>query len=109
MKTKKQIVANYVRYYGGTPEYWADKLQGYWNKTPKSPNYQKQQAKPKKLPKRLVAPDGSTCFDSLTWEDGVATATFIKGGQTYEYDCSRSEFKDWIADSQGGYFNENIR
>jgi hypothetical protein len=50
MRTKEQIVASYVAHYGNTPEYWADKLQKYWNKTPKSPFYEKKEKpqKPKK-------------------------------------------------------------
>lgn len=52
----------------------------------------------------------STCFDSLEWEDGIATATFLKDGTTYDYPMSRSDFRDWIEDdSLGGYFNDMVR
>jgi hypothetical protein len=65
------------------------------------------------------APKGSTlranldsdCFESVVWRDGVATATFWRGGAiVYDYDVSREEFIDWVSSgSLGGYFNDNIR
>jgi hypothetical protein len=58
----------------------------------------------------LVATTPSTCFDDLSWEDGVASGTFVKGGQTYDYEMSREEFLEWADDdSLGGYFNDNVR
>lgn len=54
--------------------------------------------------------DNSSCFDSLEWEDGTATAEFINGGGVYDYDMTRAEFLDWIEDdSLGGYFNDMIK
>lgn len=50
----------------------------------------------------------SKCFDDLRWKGGVAYATFTDGSQ-YSYPVSRSEFKDWMDDSLGGYFNANVR
>lgn len=109
-RTREQIIGNYVKYYGGTYGQWETKLQGYWDKQPTSPFHRASHA-PKPSNRKITAPDVSTCFSSLTWKNGIATATFAKGGGlgTYEYECTRQEFKDWIAESQGGYFNENIR
>jgi hypothetical protein len=60
---------------------------------------------------RLIA-DGedSTCLERLTWKDGIATATFFRGGQiTYDYPMSRDEFVDWVSfGSLGKYGNENV-
>lgn len=59
---------------------------------------------------RLIADVPSTCLESLTWKDGIATATFYRGGQvTYEYPMSKDDFVDWISSgSLGKYGNENV-
>jgi hypothetical protein len=59
---------------------------------------------------RLIADVPSTCLDSLTWKDGVATATFYRGGAVvYDYEMSRDEFIDWVSDgSLGKYGNEFV-
>ena len=58
----------------------------------------------------LVATTPSTCFDDLSWDDGVATATFAKDGSVYEYEMSEEEFLEWADDdSLGGYFNDVVR
>jgi hypothetical protein len=61
--------------------------------------------------KTLVATNESDCFDELTWRNGVATATFAKGGGagTYEYEVTLDEFLEWCAGSLGEYFNAEIR
>lgn len=60
---------------------------------------------------RLIA-DGedSTCLERLTWKDGIATATFFRGGQiTYDYPMSRDQFVEWVSfGSLGRYGNENV-
>ena len=69
-------------------------------------------AKPKRRSraKPLIADTSdSACFSDLRWKGGVAYATFARDGSQYEYDMSRSEFKDWMDDDLGAYFNENIR
>ena len=54
---------------------------------------------------------GSTCFDSLTFKNGVVTASFANptvGEWTYE--MSRADAKEWFDDaSLGGWFNDNLR
>jgi hypothetical protein len=58
----------------------------------------------------LVATTPSNCFDDLSWEDGVATASFAKDGRVYDYEMSKEEFLEWADDdSLGGYFNDNVR
>ena len=64
--------------------------------------------------KHLEAPDGSSCFASLSWDsygdgsDGIVTAEFYRGGAiTYFYDVSRGDFLDWAGGSQGGWFNQS--
>lgn len=66
------------------------------------------------------APKGSTlnanvdsdCLQSLTWKDGVATATFWRGGAlVYDYPMSREEFVDWVSfdpPGAGKYGNANV-
>ena len=59
--------------------------------------------------KILSADTPSTCFASLTYEDGVAVAEFYHGG-TYEYEMSLDDFIEWAqADSLGQFFNAEIR
>jgi hypothetical protein len=59
---------------------------------------------------RLIADVPSTCLESLTFKDGIATATFYRGGQiVYDYPMSRDDFIDWVSDgSLGKYGNENV-
>jgi hypothetical protein len=62
--------------------------------------------------KTLVATQPSDCFDELTWKNGVATATFTKGGGagTYDYEMSLDDFLEWCAsESLGEFFNAEIR
>lgn len=72
-------------------------------------------ATPAKRPSRskeLVADtSGSTCFDSLTYKNGVVTASFIgPAAGEWDYDMSLKEAREWFSDkSLGGYFNDNIR
>ncbi len=69
-------------------------------------------AKAGKAEDHITVNKASTCFSDLEWNDGVATATFAKGGGagTYDYEMSREGFLDWASDdSLGEYFNTNIR
>jgi len=62
--------------------------------------------------KTLVADtSGSECFDSLTYKNGVVTASFIgPAAGDWEYDMSLAEAREWFSDdSLGGYFNDNVR
>ena len=62
--------------------------------------------------KTLVADtSGSTCFDSLTYKNGVVTANFIgPAAGTWEYSMSLAEAREWFnSDSLGGYFNDEVR
>ena len=62
--------------------------------------------------KTLVADtSGSTCFDSLTYKNGVVTANFIgSAAGTWEYSMSLAEAREWFnSDSLGGYFNDEVR
>ncbi len=57
---------------------------------------------------------GSTCFDSLIYQDGVVTASFIgPSAGEWSYEMSRNDAKEWFAEADGGslgsYFNDNIR
>jgi ABC-type uncharacterized transport system substrate-binding protein len=64
-----------------------------------------------KAGKRLIANTPSSCFASLEWHKGIATAEFYRGGQiVYDYPMSLDEFLDWAQDdSLGEYFNAEIR
>jgi hypothetical protein len=54
---------------------------------------------------------GSSCFDALTYKNGVVRASFIgPASGTWEYEMSRADAKEWFDDaSLGGFFNENVR
>ena len=62
--------------------------------------------------KTLVADtSGSECFDSLTYKNGVVTASVHRPrrwglGIRHEFAEAREWFSD---DSLGGYFNDNVR
>jgi hypothetical protein len=60
---------------------------------------------------RLTFTGVSTCFESLTWKDGILHAVFLKrdDGSGWDYEISRSEFLDMISGSAGGWFNDNLR
>lgn len=68
---------------------------------------------PRRANARSIVADASvsTCFSDLRWSHGVATGTFQNPTVgTWEWDCSREEFMDWIhSGSLGEYFNDNIR
>jgi len=53
----------------------------------------------------------SSCFDSLTFKNGVVRASFIgPAAGVWEYPMSRADAKEWFDDaSLGGYFNDNVR
>jgi hypothetical protein len=58
----------------------------------------------------VVADVDSTCFEDLRWRNGIATATFYRGGDiVYDYPISLSEFLDWCSGSLGEYFNAEVR
>jgi hypothetical protein len=59
---------------------------------------------------RLIADVLSTCLESLTFKDDIATATFYRGGQiVYDYPMSRDDFIDWVSDgSLGKYGNDKV-
>jgi hypothetical protein len=59
---------------------------------------------------KITANEDSDCLESLTWKDGVATATFYRGGAiVYDYEMSKEEFLDWaFSGSLGKYGNENV-
>lgn len=62
--------------------------------------------------KTLTATNASDCFDELSWNNGVVTAVFAKGGGagTYQYEVDLDTFLDWCASgSLGEYFNAEIR
>jgi hypothetical protein len=61
--------------------------------------------------KTLWADQDSDCFASLSWQNGIATATFYHGGQIeYTYDVDLETFLEWAnSDSLGGFFNDVIR
>lgn len=63
-----------------------------------------------KAGKSLHALMPSTCLQSLTYKDGVATAEFYRGGAVvYDYEMSLEEFIDWAeSGSLGKYGNENV-
>jgi hypothetical protein len=57
---------------------------------------------------------GSSCFDSLTYRDGVVTASFANPTiGVWDYDVDLATAREWFAEadggSLGGYFNDNIR
>jgi hypothetical protein len=54
---------------------------------------------------------GSTCFDSLTFKNGVVTASFANPTiGVWEYEMSRSDAKEWFdSDSLGEFFNSEVR
>ena len=62
-----------------------------------------------KAPKhsRINSTVPSTCLADLSWKDGIATATFYRGGDlVYDYPMSLDEFLDWVeSDSIGAYGN----
>ncbi len=68
-----------------------------------------------KQPKRsrakpLVADvSDSACFDDLRWKAGTAYATFAKDGSQYTYDMSSADFKEWMDNPLGEFFNANVR
>ena len=78
-----------------------------------APGYQKPT--PAKRPTRAkemkADTSGSSCFDSLTFKNGVVTASFANptvGEWTYE--MSRADAREWFdSDSLGGFFNDNVR
>lgn len=78
-----------------------------------APGYQKPT--PAKRPtrgKELKADtSGSTCFDSLTFKNGVVRASFVgPASGVWEYPMSRADAKEWFdSDSLGGFFNDEVR
>lgn len=63
-----------------------------------------------KAHKTLEAQLPSTCFASLTFKDGIATAEFYRGDVVYEYPMELEDFLDWAkSDSLGEFFNAEIR
>jgi hypothetical protein len=52
----------------------------------------------------------STCLEDLTWKDGIATATFYRGGAiVYDFPMEKEDFVDWVSsDSIGRYGNDNV-
>lgn len=72
----------------------------------------KTKAKHASRSKPLIADvSGSTCFNSLVYQDGVVTASFIgPSSGEWTYEMSRSEAKEWFSDnSLGSYFNAFVR
>lgn len=58
----------------------------------------------------ITANQGSTCFDSLVWEDGLVTAVFAKDDSVYEYEMDRDDFLEWArSGSLGEFFNAEVR
>jgi len=69
-------------------------------------------AKRQSRSKTLVADtSNSECFDSLTYTDGVVTASFSgPAAGIWEYDVDLATAREWFDDdSLGGYFNDQIR
>ena len=104
-QTWNQIAETYAKSH---PERTAEGWQEFWKARYQKTkvNMKPKAAKPKK-PQRIEATNASTCFESLTWKDGIATAVFAKNGATYQYEVSRDEFRDWIAGSLGQWFNSS--
>ena len=104
-----QFRSNVPKGFKSKPQAWKTKLSLEDNvKRRKMMRANKQGAS------HLEASGGSTCFDSLEWDQvdgdlGVVTAVFLKGGGTgtYYYECTRDEFQEWAQGSQGGYFNDS--
>jgi hypothetical protein len=78
-----------------------------------APDYQKPTpAKRASRVKTLVADtSGSECFDSLTYRNGVVTASFIgPASGEWQYDVDLATAREWFSsDSLGEYFNDEIR
>jgi hypothetical protein len=51
----------------------------------------------------------STCFESVTWKDGIVTGTFYRGGAiVYDGEMDLDEFIDFASsDSLGEWYNAN--
>jgi hypothetical protein len=58
---------------------------------------------------KLRADLPSTCFESVTWKDGIVTGTFYRGGSiVYDGEMSLDEFQDFASsDSLGQWYNAN--
>ena len=54
---------------------------------------------------------GSTCFDALSYSDGVVTASFSNPTiGDWDYDMSLKDFREWASSqSLGGWFNDNLK
>lgn len=54
---------------------------------------------------------GSTCFDSLSYQGGIVTASFIgPAAGIWQYEMSRADWNAWkSSDSLGGFFNAMVR
>lgn len=75
-------------------------------------NEQKQKRKVHQRGKIMEADtSGSTCFDSLYWEDGVVTGNFINPTRgEWSWELKRSDAKRWFEESSlGGAFNSWVR
>jgi hypothetical protein len=55
--------------------------------------------------KRLVFAGKSTCFDELSWRNGIVHAVFWNG-YTYDAELDEQTFRDWTVDSAGHFYNE---
>jgi hypothetical protein len=73
----------------------------------------KPTAKPRASRAKTLVADtsGSTCFDSLTYKNGVVTASFIgPAAGEWDFDVDLATAREWFNDpSLGGYFNDNIK
>jgi hypothetical protein len=79
----------------------------------KAPGYEKPTpAKRASRAKTLEADtSGSSCFDSLTYDSGVVTASFSNPTiGDWDYDMSLKDFREWASsESLGGWFNDNLK
>ena len=58
--------------------------------------------------KVLYASAPSVCFTELSWQDGLATFTFAKGGGdgTYSIEMDVEDFMAWASDDLGRTYND---
>lgn len=87
-----------------------DKLAEEMGEKKKKPNLSEIR-KAAKEGKMLSASLPSTCFSELTWQDGIATGTFInKTAGDWSWECDLETFIEWVqSGSLGEFFNEEIR
>lgn len=78
-----------------------------------APGYVKPTPKPRPSRERPLVADtsGSSCFDSLTYRNGLVTASFIgPAAGIWTYAMSKEDAREWFnSGSLGKFFNAVIR